>query len=152
MNFVSYDFCFWVLSLFSSFGFVRTFHTYTTMLSARPTIFCLEILGLFPSFGFISNIPQTHITMFNAHPTMFCFRVFGLFRAFHIQTTMLNASPTIFCFRVSVLFWSFGFVLNIPHILQCLKPTPRFFVSEFWVCRRVLVLFGLIQPDVLRKN
>ena len=32
------------------------------------------------------------------------------------------------------------------------RPPQRFFISEFWVSCRILVLFGLIRPDVLRKN
>ena len=39
------------------FGLFRTFHTHTTMLNARPTIFSFGVLGLFSSFGFVSNIP-----------------------------------------------------------------------------------------------
>ena len=47
-------FCFQVLDLF------RTFHTHTTVLNARPTIFSFGVLGLLSSSGFVSNIPHTH--------------------------------------------------------------------------------------------
>ena len=107
---------------------------------------------LFPSFGFVVEFwvcfeHSTHITMLNAHPTIFCFRVLGLFLAFHTHTTMLNTHPTIFCFWVLGLFRTFH-----THTPRCSMPTPRFSFSEFWVCCRVFVLFGLISPDVLRKN
>ena len=52
-------FCFWVLGLFSSFGFVsniqRTHHD-----AQRLPHFFFWLLGLFPSFGFVSNIPCAH--------------------------------------------------------------------------------------------
>ena len=51
-------FCFQVLGLFSSFGFVSNIpHTHTTMLNARPTIFSFGVLGLLSSFSFFKLIP-----------------------------------------------------------------------------------------------
>ena len=82
-------------------GSFRTFHTHTTMFNAHPTIFCFRVLGLFASFGFVVEFRV-------------CCRVSGLFRTFHTHTTMFNAHPR--------------------------------------VCCRVLVLFGLISPDVCTKK
>ena len=48
-----------------------------------------------------------------------------------------------------ILFPSFGFVSNIPHTPRCSTPTPRFFVSECWVCR-VLGLFRTFHTHTPR--
>ena len=128
-------------------GLFRTFHTHTTMLNAHPTIFCFRVLGLFRTF-------HTHTTMLNAHPTIVCFRVLGLFRTFHTHTHHDAQRPP----HDSL---SFGFVPNIPHTHHdtqqpphdCLFPSFGFVpkiphTHEFWVCCRVLVLFGFIPPDI----
>ena len=135
MNFVSYDF------LFPSFGFVSNIpHTHTPRcLTPTPRY-------LFRSFGFVSKIPHTHThTPRCLTPTpRYLFRSFGFVSNIpHTNTTMLNARPTIFSFGVLGLLSSFGFVSNIPHTHtpRCLMPAPRFFLSEFWVCYRVLGLF-----------
>ena len=61
-------------------------------------------------------------------------------------------SLTIFWFQVLGLFSSFGFVSNIPHTPRCLTPAPRFFVSEFWVCSRVLGLCRTFHTHTTMLN
>ena len=114
-------------------GLFRTFHAHTTMLNARPTIFCFRALGLFVSFWV-------------------CFRILGLSRSFHAHTTMLNAHPPIF-------FLSFGFVCEFwvcfehpTHTPRCSTPAPRFFVSEFWLCCRVLSLYQTFHAHTTMLN
>ena len=94
-------FCFRVLGLFSSFGFVsnipRTHRDF-----------------FIPSFGFVlefwvyfehSTYTHTHTMMLYAHPTIFLFQVLGSFRILHTHHDALRLSHDF-------LFPSFGFKLT----------------------------------------
>ena len=120
------------------FIFVYSF-TLNFLILLFPT-FCNKLI-LSPVYSFFPTFCNKWILSL----TIFCFQVLGLFRTFHTHTTMLNAHSTIFCSGVLGFFRTF-------HTPRWSTPTPRFFISEFWVSCRVLVLFGLISSGVLRKN
>ena len=110
----------------------RTFHTHTTMLNARPTIFRFGVLGLISSLALFRTF-HTHATMLNAHPTIFRFGVLDLFSSFgfvsniphtHTHTTALNAHPTIFYYRVLGFSSSFSFSWYDP--CRCTKKKLSF--------------------------
>ena len=134
------------------------------------TIFCFQVLGLFRtfhthhdaqrpphdfsfwSFGFVLEFwvcfkHSAHTPRCLTPAPCFFVSEFWVCFEHSTHTTMLNAHLTIFRFGVLGLFQTFR-----THTPRCSTPTPRFFISEFWVSCRVLVLFGLIPPDVLRKN
>ena len=142
-------FCFPVLGLFASLGFVsntpRTHHdaqrplddflvsefwvcfkhsTHTLRwLTPAPQFFVSEFWVCSRVLG-LFRTPHAHTTMLNAQSTTFCSRVLGLFRTPHAHTTMLNGQSTIFRYRVLGLFASFSFVLI--DLTRCTKKILNF--------------------------
>ena len=74
---------FWVCS--RVLGSFRKFHTHTTMLNARPTIFSFGVLDLFRTFHTHTPRCLTPAPRFSLLKFWVCYRVLGLFRTFHIH-------------------------------------------------------------------
>ena len=77
------------------------------------------------SSGFVSNILHTHRDA-ERPPHDFFFRSFAFVIEFWV------------CFEHST------------HTSRCLTPTPRFFLSEFWICYRVRGLFRTFHTHTPR--